>query len=544
MLGLIDAAAAGGAQLVHFQETCNYPTSYDSREHAWREAITIPGPMLDAISAAAKANKIHVSFNASVRGPFPSAWMVNHLIGPDGQRIGGNAKQVLMWIEKQAFVPADSEGQVFDTAIGRIGLISCMDGLVPETARVLACRGADIILNSLCSNGLDEAHTHVPARAAENGVYMVAANRVGDMVDGADLERLIRESGMDREKVRGAGESQIVGPEGEVLVRATRDDFGLVFADIDLAHVQRRARLAGRRPECYGLLHQPNEQLARWIENRPAAGVVALSTLALPPAATLAQTLRDVREQVAALPPGLIVLPELFAWDRERLRGDLAGLAAEVTQVEQALSELTRRCSTYLVAGIPGVSTRLSNRALLFGRDGLIGQYEQVHRDPTLAWEPRGSDFPVFDLPFGRVGLLLGEDLFYPEAARVLARQGADLIACPLAWRTEWQDRLMLTERSAENHIAIAAAARCDSPHRAPSVIVSTPTEFAFPTTGEVNIPERWVAPSLTGALTVTVDLAGNRDKRLMRSTDLLMDTQPHLYGPLVAHHLSQRTQP
>jgi predicted amidohydrolase len=535
MLALIDAAAAGDAQLVHFQETCNYPTSYDSREHAWREAITIPGAMLDAISARAKANNIHVSFNASVRGPSPNAWMVNHLIGPDGVRIGGNAKQILMWIERQAFVPADEEGQVFDTALGRIGLLSCMDGLIPETARVLACKGADIILNSLCSNGLDEAHTHVPARAAENGVFMLSANRIGDMVDGADLERLIRETGMSREKVSGAGESQVVGPDGEVLARAGRDNFGLVFADIDLAQVQRRQRLAGRRPECYGLLREPNESLAALWQNRPAAGRVALSTLAPAPATSIGDCLTQVREQMRTLPAGLTVLPEYFAWSAEQLRAAGGAPAGEIAAVTQALTDLARERSSFIVAGIPDAAATPANRAVLFGPDGVLGDYRQVHGDPLLGWRPQGREFPTFDLPFGRIGLLLGEDLFYPEAARVLARQGVDLIACPLSWRTEWQDRLMLTERSAENRIAIVAAARSNSAYAARSVIVSTPAEPPFARTGEVSFPDRWVAPSHTGVLTVTVDLNSNRDKRLMASTNVILDTQPRLYGALVA---------
>ncbi len=114
---------------------------------------------------------------------------------------------------------------VNDHELGRIGLLSCMDGLIPETARVLAVKGADIILNSLCSNGLDEAHTHIPARAAENGVYVIAANRIGDMVQGADLQRLIDAAGMDREKVKGAGESQLKDLPQGMFVETLGDDF-------------------------------------------------------------------------------------------------------------------------------------------------------------------------------------------------------------------------------------------------------------------------------------------------------------------------------
>ena len=93
----------------------------------------------------------------------------------------------------------------------------------------------------------------------------------------------------------------------------------------------------------------------------------------------------------------------------------------------------------------------------------------------------------------------------------------------------------MLAERSAENHVTIAAAGRADSPTAAPGTIVTTPVVYRFPETLEVNNPDRFVAPEITGLFTARIDLAANRDKRLMASTDLILDSQPALYGRLVA---------
>jgi len=533
ILSLIDEAAAGGARLVHFQECCNYPTSYADREQAWEEAITVPGPMFDAIAERARRHGIFVGFNAAVRGEFPTAYMVNHLIGPDGRHIGSNKKQVLMWIERDYFEPSDEENRVFDTEIGRIGLLSCMDGLVPETTRTLACRGADIVLNSLCSNGIDEAHLHIPARAAENGIFMISANRIGDMVKGQDLQDLIEAAGMSREAVMGAGESQIVGPDGEPLARASRDGFGLVFADIDLAAVERDERLSRRRPECYGLVAEPGETLAALVAGRPEAGSVAISCL-VPEGSTFEAVLASACQRIRACEPGLAVLPELFAWRPEDLP-DRSTLQAQVDQCIRALSVAAAEAGTHVVAGIVEMAEEgLANRAVLIGPEGVIGTYRQVHRDPGLGWDRLGDDFTVFDLPFGRLAMLLGEDLMFPEAARVLARKGVDLIACPARWRTSWQAALMLRERSAENHITIAASARADSPVPQPSIIVTTPPEYRFPATLEVNNPDRFMASALGESLCVTVDLAPNRDKRLMGATDLIMDARPELYGVLV----------
>lgn len=527
ILRLADEAAAGGARLVHFQECCNYPTSYTDREHAWREAVTLEGPLVSAIRAKAREHGLFIGFNAAVRGPFPKAWMVNHLIGPDGEYIGSNKKQVLMWIERDAFFPSDEDGRVYDTEIGRIGMISCMDGLVPETSRTMACLGADIVLNSLCSNGVDEANLHIPARAAENGYFMISANRVGDMVKGQDLQDLIDAAGMTRDFVKGAGESQVVGPDGAALVRATHDDIGLVFADIDLSKLEREDRMARRRPELYALMGADNAALAVLAEGRAPAGKVALTTI-VPGGATFDERLAQAREMIASAPAGLAVLPEFFAWDR--------GDDTRLDEATAALVEAAAEARTYLVAGLPGREHgKRVNRAVLFGPEGVIGEYRQIHADPGSNDMALGDDLPVFDLPFGRLGLLLGEDLLFPEAARVLARKGADLIACPATWREDWHHELMLTARSAENHVTIVSASRADSLCAKPGTICTTPPEYRFPQTKEVNAPDRHMVPSLTGAFTVEVDLAPNRDKRLMGATDLIMDTRPELYGAILA---------
>lgn len=526
LLRLADEAAAGGAQLVHFQECCNYPTSYEDRAHAWREAITVPGPMIDAIAAKAKEHGLYIGFNAAVRGTFPDAWMVNHLIGPDGEYVGANKKQVLMWIEREAFVPSDEDGRVYDTAIGRIGMISCMDGLVPETSRTMAVLGADIVLNSLCSNGIDEAQLHIPARAAENGYFMIAANRVGDMVKGADLQALMDAAGMTREFVKGAGESQVVGPDGVALARASHDDVGLVFADIDLSKLEREDRMVRRRPDLYALMGADNAGLDALAEGRAPAGTVAITTV-VPEGGTIADRVAQACALIETAPAGLCVLPETFAWQGE----DDAGLA----DATAALATSAARAGTYVVAGLPGrVDGKPVNRAVLFGPDGVLGEYRAIHADPARPGYALGDDLPVFDLPFGRLGLLVAEDLLFPEAARVLARKGVDLIACPARWREGWHNELMLTERSAENHVTIAAAARADSPCPQPGTVCTTPPEYRFPQTKEVNRPDRHVAPAPTGAFTVCVDLAPNRDKRLMGATDLLRDTRPELYGAIL----------
>lgn len=75
------------------------------------------------------------------------------------------------------------------------------------------------------------------------------------------------------------------------------------------------------------------------------------------------------------------------------------------------------------------------NSAVAVTGDGVLGRYRKVHQPlgEHLSYSP-GADFPVFDSPVGRMGLLICYDKAFPEAGRALALAGAEVIACLSAW--------------------------------------------------------------------------------------------------------------
>jgi len=93
----------------------------------------------------------------------------------------------------------------------------------------------------------------------------------------------------------------------------------------------------------------------------------------------------------------------------------------------------------------------------------LVGDYRKVHLkgEERLAFRP-GYRYPVFDLSFGRVGLLIGWDLAFPEAMRSLVLDGAELICVSAAWEAaradEW--RAYCLSRACENAVYVAAVNR------------------------------------------------------------------------------------
>jgi predicted amidohydrolase len=163
----------------------------------------------------------------------------------------------------------------------------------------------------------------------------------------------------------------------------------------------------------------------------------------------------------------LIVFPELITTGYEcGVRFvDLAQRVPGATV--NVLSQRAAEFQVHIAFGMPSkekVESILFNAAVLVGPDGeLIGDYRKVH----LKGEERmifraGYKYPIFETKFGNVGMLIGYDIAFPEAARCLALEGADLIILCANWEKprndEWRTYVMA--RAYENSTFIAAANR------------------------------------------------------------------------------------
>ena len=108
---------------------------------------------------------------------------------------------------------------------------------------------------------------------------------------------------------------------------------------------------------------------------------------------------------------------------------------------------------------------RLFNCAALIGPEGLVGKYHKTHipfQAVDRFVEPGAFASPVFDTPFGRVGMLICFDLRHPEPARVLALGGAQIIAnlTTLPGPGWPQPEFMFQTRAAENRVWLVCADR------------------------------------------------------------------------------------
>ncbi|MFE0179095.1 carbon-nitrogen hydrolase family protein [Streptomyces sp. NPDC059002] len=243
-----EAAASAGVELIVFPECCLTGYLFDSRGEAEAVAVAADGPELATVAELSARLNLHLVVGALEKdggGLYNSAFV----IGPQGHA-GVHRKAHLPPLGADLFVdePPASGVSVFDTPLGRLGVMICYETRFPEVARTLALSGADIIalptIWPVQSRILAEHFARV--RAAENLVYLLVANRP------------------DSEKATDfLGFSQIVAPNGEVLAVQQARCEEVLTARIDLDRFRGKrlvfddgasiAPLEDRRPSTYAL---------------------------------------------------------------------------------------------------------------------------------------------------------------------------------------------------------------------------------------------------------------------------------------------------
>jgi len=122
------------------------------------------------------------------------------------------------------------------------------------------------------------------------------------------------------------------------------------------------------------------------------------------------------------------------------------------------LGKIAQQYKIYIVAGLMERSgPAIYNTAVLIGRDGnLAGKYRKVSlpREEIEGGVTPGNSYPVFDTEFGRIGMMICWDLQFPEVARQLAMQGAEVIFMPI-----WGGNLTLARaRAIENQVYLVSS--------------------------------------------------------------------------------------
>jgi predicted amidohydrolase len=253
ILNWLEPVALAGSKLVVFPECALSGYGFSSRQEGLDHAVSLDSAPIRKVVAACQRHQCFCVLGLLERddGRLFNACV---LTGPGGV-LGSYRKVHLPFLGIDMFVdPGDRAFAVHDAGGLKVGMHICYDAGFPETARILALLGADILVlptnwptHSECA-----AEHMIPTRAMENTVYVMAVNRVGE------------ESGF-----RFIGASSIVEPSGRVLAKAGPNFEEVLQADIEPAIARRKLlvrvpgrheinRIADRRPRFYEPLIAPN----------------------------------------------------------------------------------------------------------------------------------------------------------------------------------------------------------------------------------------------------------------------------------------------
>lgn len=538
---LIAQAGEQGAELVVLPEFCNHPAWYDGQEAAQAVAVQPGDDWLGGIAEAARDADCWVMVNATRLADDGRVFGTNFLFDAAGALVGTSDKQVLMGGESLFLSPADEAADLVAWEAGTLGLYSCMDGVINETPRGLALRGARLLCNSLNSFALDEASLHIPVRAAENRVFVVAANKVGPLLGPEATVEVAGKLQIDPEHLVGAGESQIVAPDGTIVAMAPKEGEAVVVADVevDLAIDKRRPdgtdRFEARRPELYAPIAKPPAGRLR----EPGAASIEAAVIQPPDAP---DAVRFVLHEISMLAGrvDLIVLPELVT--------EPGALVDHVGHAGVRGAEFRDRVARTLTGTDTVVVTTLvemgregpAHVGVVLSDDGVIDRGIQLHHWQRHGWaETFGDEVSIVDLPWGRLAMAVGDDITIPEVARLAALAEADVLAVPFDVQEPWEVTTGLLERAAENRLCVVAATRPGP--LGTSRILTLERDFTLWTAwqerqfdGRISHPIVTEASDGPGVTTATIHPAAAANRVLTRETDVV-DSRPwKLVGAIV----------
>lgn len=232
----------------------------------------------------------------------------------------------------------------------------------------------------------------------------------------------------------------------------------------------------------------------------------------------------------------LVILPEL--WSSGYVFSSHAEVAALAEDAERgatarALTVAARRDRRHYIAGFPEAHRgRHYNSALLVGPRGVVAVYRKLHLfEREREWfAPGNLPLRVHQVGRAQVGMLICFDWRFPEAARVLALDGADVIAHPSNLVFPNAQEAMRV-RALENRVYTVTANRTGTEKRPGGTVPFTGRSQAVDPGGNVMVR---AGKRDEGAFAVDCDLAASRDKRLTAVTPILSNRRPEHYRRLV----------
>ena len=246
--------------------------------------------------------------------------------------------------------------------------------------------------------------------------------------------------------------------------------------------------------------------------------------------------LARVCAELSGVEADIVVLPELpftgYYFDH---REELRSVAEDIreSQTVESLFHLCRDNDFYLVTGFAErKKDKLYNSALLIGPSGLVSSYRKLHLFNTEKeyFDPGDTPLKAVEVRGVKVGVMVCFDWVFPEVARTLALQGADLLCHPSNLVLTYCQKAMLT-RCLENSVFAVTANRTGTEIRPRGQLVFTGQSQIVGPRGDIIARSDSESQEL---IIREIDIDSARDKSITDNNDLLGDRRQEYYTTLV----------
>ena len=488
-LRMINETAACKPAIIVLPEFCNTQPCYADHNEAWHQALATDSEFLQQVALQAKQHGCYIVLNLTLRRDMTrdhqnasiksNISITSCLFSPLGELVQQVDKKNLSEQDNIYFTCSHEASTTVSTVFGEFGML-IGDGHTSQPSRDLALNGAQLLCNSEHSFALDQSKIHDFARATENNVFTATANKVGallaitDSEDVRDSAKIIDSflafSTIDKNYHVGAGQSQIVAPDGKTLAKIANNKAGYTFADINLAEagLKKKLRPDGtrfnqqQRPELYiekTLVKQPTTRDDEYGDKVPESANVAIFATYK----ANEQAVEDVCHYIENNLSDIIQLPELFfigdktvTHNSETLK-HIERMSTElIQQVSAVLRPFQYVCTSLVLNG--------NHHAVLISQHGIFATQQQLHFCQRYQWTALADRIKIIELPLeqGNINLVMltADDANIAETVNVLALNDIHLLLVPFDIQEPQEVEYNLVAKAAENSICIVAASR------------------------------------------------------------------------------------
>lgn len=285
VLAALDEAAGKGAELVVFPETFLpwypyfsfvFPPVMTGGEHLrlYENAVTVPGPVTEAISAAARRHGVVVVLGVNERD-HGSLYNAQLIFDADGVLKLKRRKITPTFHERMIWGQGDGAGlKVVETAVGKVGALACWEHYNPLARYALMAQHEEIHVAQFPGSLVgpifaEQIEVTIRHHALESGCFVV--NATGWLTE-AQIARICPDEKL-RKALTGGCMTAIISPEGSHVVPPLTQGEGILLADLDLALITKRKRMM----DSVGHYARP-ELLSLNLESSPAKPMHANSS--------------------------------------------------------------------------------------------------------------------------------------------------------------------------------------------------------------------------------------------------------------------------